>query len=233
MIRGPVTMQSRRIEYLIGREGVLVDDHRADLYRSGLTDETIALQRFRTVPPGMIAQLLGYDRPGIVSAYLIPFPDPAGGFMDHVRLKIFPTLHTDSGTVKYQQPSGSGQRVFFPLATLPAVLDSTEALWLVEGEKKSLAVAQLGFPAIGLCGIEGWHTKGSPTLHHNFNAVRLLGRVVKIVPDGDFQTNEHVAAAVDRLADALTDRGAIPHLVVLPAADKGGGIDEYLTAVSA
>jgi hypothetical protein len=228
----PITKQ-RHIEFLVYRPGRLAAEHLADLRRSGLTDETIAVQRFRTVPPGIIAQLLGYDRPRIVSAYLIPFPDPGGGFMHHFRLKIFPTLHEDSGTVKYQQPRGSGVRIFYPLATLAAVLDSTEPLWLVEGEKKSLAVAQLGFPAIGICGIEGWHVRSAAALHPDFDAVRLLGRVVKLVPDGDWQANDHVATAVDRLADALTERGAIPHLVVLPPAEKGGGIDEYLATVTA
>lgn len=34
----------------------------------------------------MIGRLLGFDIAEIRSALLIPFPDPAGGFMDHVRM---------------------------------------------------------------------------------------------------------------------------------------------------
>ena len=59
--------------------------------------------------------------------------------------------------MKYLQRRASGVRLYFPLATLDAVLHSAEPLYLVEGEKKALAVAQDGRPAIGISGIEGWH----------------------------------------------------------------------------
>ena len=37
---------------------------------------------------------------------LFPFRAPAGGFMDHVRVKIFPALTDSSGhTIKYLQPN--------------------------------------------------------------------------------------------------------------------------------
>ena len=70
----------------------LMADHLADLRKSGLTDETIARQKLRTVPPDMIDELLGFPTPRVVSAYLIPFPDPRGGWMDHVRMKVFPAI---------------------------------------------------------------------------------------------------------------------------------------------
>ena len=59
--------------------------------------------------------------------------------------------------MKYLQPRGSGARLFFTRPTLGESLEGTAPLWLVEGEKKALAVAQLGLPAVGFCGIEGWH----------------------------------------------------------------------------
>src|SRR5262249_42389896 len=152
-------------------------------------DGTITCQKIRSVPPHMIAQLLGFDPRGVVSAYLIPFPNPRGGWLDHVRLKVFPTLTTERGTVKYLQPRGSGVRLFFPLATLPAVLTSDAPLWIVEGEKKSLAIAQLGLPSVGFCGIEGWHRGGTRELLSDFDAIPLRGRVVELVPDGDVATN--------------------------------------------
>ncbi len=45
--------------------------------------------------------------------------------------------------------------LFFPLLTMAAALRGDAPLWLVEGEKKALAVAQLELSAIGFCGIEG------------------------------------------------------------------------------
>jgi hypothetical protein len=195
---------------------LLHPDHRADLRKSGLTDETIAAQKIRTIPPHMIDPLLGFETPKVVSAYLIPFPDPRGGWMDHVRMKIFPTLTTREGAIKYLQPKRSGVRIYFPLATLDAVLHSSAPLYVCEGEKKALAVAQLGCPVIGICGVEGWHLAGSRALHPDLDDVGLEGRLVDLLPDGDWKTNPDVNRAVMRLAEAFERRRATARLVVLP-----------------
>jgi hypothetical protein len=209
----------------------LAPDHLADLQKSGLTDETIALQKIRSVPPAMITPLLGFEAPAVRHAYLIPFPDPRGGWMDHVRMKVFPPLSTDEGTIKYLQPRRSGVRIYFPLATLDAVLRSADPLYIVEGEKKALSVAQLGLPAIGICGIEGWHLAGARALHPDLDDVGLRGRIVDVIPDGDWRTNPDVARAVRHLGSALDSRGAKARLVVVPAPYKG--IDDYLVAKDA
>jgi uncharacterized protein DUF3854 len=198
--------------------GVLAPSHLADLRQSGLSDETIRLHRIRSVPPAMIGSLLGFDVAHIRSAMLIPFPDPrTGGFMRHARVKIFPGLR-DRGRhrVKYLQPRGSGSRLFFTLRTPPDVLEGSVPLWLVEGEKKALAVAQLGLPAVGFCGIEGWHVARSRALLADFDAIRLAGRIIELAPDGDWRVNPDVERGVRQLADALERRGARVRLVVLP-----------------
>jgi hypothetical protein len=192
--------------------------HLADLRKSGLADATIRQQKIRTVPPHMIDVLLGFLAPGVTSAYLIPFPDPRGSWMDHVRVKVFPSIETESGTIKYLQPKHSGVRVYFPITTLERGLYSTEALYLIEGEKKSLAVAQLGLPAIGICGIEGWHRAGSIELLEDFADIPLRNRIVDIIPDGDVETNPDVRRGTTRLMEALARRGAEPRAVILPVA---------------
>jgi hypothetical protein len=176
----------------------------------------------------MIDQLLGFSMPSVQHALLIPFPDPRGGWMDHVRMKIFPSIATDSGTIRYLQPRRSGVRIYFPLATLDAVLHSTENLYIVEGEKKALAVAQLGLPAVGICGVEGWHVAGSRALHPDLDDAGLAGRVVYVVPDSDVQTNHALNAAVRRLGEALAARRAEGRLVLVPDGFKG--VDDYLAA---
>jgi hypothetical protein len=156
-----------RLEFVLSclYDDFLGPEHLADLRKSGLSDETIRLQKIRSVPPHMIDQLLGFKAPKVMSASLFPFPDPRGGWFDHVRMKVFPSIATDSGTIKYLQPRRSGVRIYFPLATLDAVLRTADPLYIVEGEKKALSVAQLGLPAIGVCGIEGWHVAGARDLH--------------------------------------------------------------------
>jgi hypothetical protein len=74
--------------------------HRADLDRSGLSTETIARQKFRSVPPSMIDRLLGFRTPRVVSAYVLPFFSPRGELLaDHIRLKVFPPIATKKGTI--------------------------------------------------------------------------------------------------------------------------------------
>lgn len=133
--------------------------------------------------------------------------------------------------MKYLQPRRSGVRIFFPLATLDAVLRTAAPLYIVEGEKKALAVAQLGLPAIGISGIEGWHLGGSRDLHPDFDDVGLEGRRIHLVPDADMRTNGEVARAVQRLVNALAARGvAKTQLVLIPSPFKG--IDDFLVAPS-
>lgn len=190
--------------------------HLADLRKSGLTGETIALQKITDVPPNMFGALLGFQVPlAVQSMYLLPFFDAADEITDHIRGRIFPPISTSKGTIKYLQPRDSGTRVFFPRATLDAVLHSAEPLYVVEGEKKSLCLAQLGLPSIGLSGVEGWHAKGSRDLHPDLDDVGLLGREVDVLPDGDWRTNPAVNAAVRHLAEALVRRGARPQIIDL------------------
>jgi hypothetical protein len=198
--------------------GAIAPEHRADLEKSGLAAETIAAHRIGSVPPSMIERLLGFDAAKVVSAYIIPFADPRGGWMGHVRLRIFPPYEDDQGrTVKYLGPKGAPPRVYFPLPAIPHISTEEVPLWCVEGAKKALAVSQLGLPAVGFEGIEGWHQRGSTDLLEDFARIHLTSRVVELVPDGDVQANPNVRRGALRFADALRARGAQPRLVRLPS----------------
>lgn len=210
-------------------------EHLADLRKSGLTDATIAMQKIRTVPPPMIGQLLGFQAPKVMHAYVIPYADPHGGWMDHVRLKVFPAYQDRPGrTVKYLGPRGAPPRLFFPVVT-PALADTVVPIYLVEGAKKALAVSQLGLAAIGFEGIEGWHRTGSTDLVGDFALINMNGRVVELLPDGDVSTNVNVARGARRLADALRARGARPRLVRLPGdrMTTKVGPDDYIKVTGA
>jgi Domain of unknown function (DUF3854) len=199
-------------------DGDLAAAHRADLEQSGLSKELIRAQFIRSVPPAMIGPLLGFDRPDIGSALLFPFASPAGGFMDLARVKIFPALTDKDGhRIKYLQPRRSAPRLYFVRHCLHEVLEGHEPLWLVEGEKKALNVAQRGLPAVGFCGVEGWHAKGDRRLLEDFTAIRLRDRIVEVLPDGDYKTNPNVTRAIQRLGAALTAEGARPRVVLLPS----------------
>ena len=199
-------------------DGALAPEHRADLEKSGITDATIHAHYIRSVPPTMIDPLLGFAAPEIRSALLFPFRSPADGFMDHVFLKRFPAGRDRHGhTVKYLTRKGATPRLYFPHPHREAACGSDRPLWLVEGLKQSLAVAQLGdLVTVGFCGVEGWHGKGSTDLCPDFDAIPLRGRIVELLPDGDFSTNPDVERGVRRLGQALIARGARPRVVMLP-----------------
>jgi hypothetical protein len=211
---------NRNLEHLLSRvyDGALAPEHLEDLRKSGLTDETLTAQFIRSVPPSMIARVLGFDLPAVRSALLFPFRSPAGGFMDHVRVKVFPTLaDANRHAIKYLQPKGVPPRLYFVASCLREALESEAPLWLVEGEKKALAVAQLGLSAVGFCGVEGWHAKGERRLLADFDAIRLRDRVIELLPDGDYKTNPHVKRAIQRLGAELVGRCARPRVVLLPS----------------
>lgn len=217
-------------------DGTLAPAHLHDLEKSGLGKDIISEQFIRSVPPTLIPKLLGFDIPAVQSAMLLPFRSSAGGFTPHIRMKIFPTIvkvEREGGarwiaeanlvpsdvkqeTAKYLQPKGSMPRLYFIARCLREVIEGASPLWLVEGEKKALAVAQMGLPAIGFCGVEGWHVKGSRALIRDFESINLRDRIIEVLPDGDYQTNENVKRAVRRLGAALAERGARPRAVLLP-----------------
>jgi Domain of unknown function (DUF3854) len=198
--------------------GDLAPEHRDDLSKSGITDATIQAQYIRSVPPAMIDPLLGYSAPEIRSALLFPFRSPDGGFMNHIFLKRFPPgRDRRNHMVKYLTRKGATPRLYFPQPHLRTVCTSDRPLWLVEGLKQSLAVAQLGeLVTVGFMGIEGWHVKGSTDLLPDFDQIPLKGRRVEILPDSDFQTNADVERGVRRLGQALLARGARPRIRLLP-----------------
>jgi len=208
-------------------------DHQADLDRSGITPETRRLQKIRTIPPYMIDLVLGFTAPRVRSAYIIPFASPRGGWMDHAKLKVFSEEGTaevrgdrveqhreryryNSGARKYLVRKAAPPRLYFPLGTISAALEGQEPVWIVEGMKKRLAVAQLGLPAVGIESAWSWHEKGSRALLADFDFITLEGRTVEVVPDGDMATNPSIAASLRRLGDALRAAGAHPRLVRLP-----------------
>ncbi len=210
------------LEFLLSRvyDGALAPEHLEDLRRSSLGDDIIVEQHIRSVPPDVIRPLLGFDSPKITSAMLFPYPSPDGGFMDAVRLKLFPPqVDAEGHAFKYAQPKGSSPRLYFVRRCLRKVLEGTDRLLICEGEKKSLALAELGYACVGIGGVEAWHVKGDGRLLGDFDAIPLRDRLVEIVPDGDYQTNDHVRLAVQRLGMALANRGtARVQVVLLPQA---------------
>lgn len=109
----------------------LAPEHLDDLRRSGLTDATIEALRFEAVRPHDI-QLKGVE-----SAYQIPYFNLNGSVNCFRRMKLFPPIKTNSGTMRYWQPPDTLPHLYCPpvLNWQSAARDATKPLVITEGEK--------------------------------------------------------------------------------------------------
>jgi len=228
----------------------LLPQHLADLHRSGLTDETIKADGYYSeTDPGLIARMLNWDRPArtLGPCLVIPFRklDDTRNWFCRVR-PDHPITHKDEkDPAKYEQPVGVSPPAFFPAAALARTHAATlSAMGLVEGEKKSSASTQAGWPCIGLCGVWSWQKprpksgpRGDRELIDDLAQIPWDGRVVWIAFDTDEKRKPNVNHARAELARVLTDLGALVHFVDFPSGPRGPdglpgkmGADDYIVA---
>jgi hypothetical protein len=232
-------------------------DHE-DLQRSGLTSVTIAENGLYTETNSTkIAALL--NRGGcpdcclVTGALVFRYRDLNGTVNGFARLKPRTPRVKDGKPVKYEQPKDSPMRAYFPVASLPMLRDAGSSVFITEGEKKSLALSQLGLAAIGIggiwCGCQKDEQSGGHRLIDDLAAIEWENRDIYIVFDYDPQadTRRQVELAQRRLAACLqaagsgsrfagaTERIAIPprvYSVVLPPGPEGAkmGADDFIVA---
>ena len=133
--------------------------------------------------------------------------------------------------VKYLQPEGSASRAYFPESCLHELIYGSD-LFITEGEKKGLALAQIGVAAIALGGVYSWLKDGE--LIEDVRQLDLNDRRVYITFDFDEKesTRQNVTRAKMALAKALEKEGANVFSVDLPPGLGGckQGVDDYLVA---
>jgi hypothetical protein len=205
----------------VNRSPLLVNESDlANLRASGLTDETIRRNMLRS-----------YN-----GALDFPYRDIYGHVGDFRRRRLHrPLIGKDGKAIKYVQPKRSPLRAYFPEASLKLLRDGTSDVYITEGEKKALALSQLGLAAIGIGGMWGGCKKGSAELINDLAEVPWRDRAVFLVFDYDAKasTRREADAARTRLAGALKVAGAGEvYSVTLPPGPNGGkcGVDDYLVA---
>ena len=132
----------------------LTDRHRAELHASGLTDEMNAGAGFRSVRDGEIRDMLGWQPSAHPwgEGWAIPFPCDDGE-APYWRVKLdFPRHGRDGKPIKYESPRGATNRAYLP-PRFREPLECPEVVVITEGEKKALAISQLGLPCIGFVGV--------------------------------------------------------------------------------
>lgn len=159
-------------------------------------------------------------RPKWPPFYRIRYLRPDGDKKDDVRYTNEPL----AGVVAYFPPSIDWTLI---------VPDADTTLIITEGELKAAKACREGYPCIGLGGV--WNFKSAamgvsflPELEC-FNWVR---RRVYIMYDSDVRQKQGVLDALNGLAEALMDRGALPYMVLVPEGENGAkqGLDDYLVA---
>lgn len=153
------------------------------------------------------------------------------------------------GIGKYRQKRGSGLAAYIPRLNINWVEvahDTSQPIWITEGEFKSISVTQQGIPCVGLGGVDNWREKDGSWARPLDN-FQWVGRTVFIVYDADKEsTEEHpykpqVEGAAKRLAARLFESGAQVLLLYIARTDTfrtaraknvevKQGIDDYLEA---
>jgi putative DNA primase/helicase len=213
--------------------------HVKHLRQSGLTNDTIlAAGIYSETSPDKLAVLLNWRKPFKRMAPAIVFPFVgADGRNGYSRIRPDTPRTIKQKPIKYESPRGEPNRIYLPPGVAEKLDDASCELLVTEGEKKSLAATQFGFPCIGLVGVYGWKPKGEEKLLPELERVKWQGRHVRIVFDSDITEKSDVALAESKLAKHLQDRGANVRCVRLPdgPADESGeptksGLDDFLVA---
>ena len=191
-------------------------EHLADLRKSGLTDETIQMAGVYSIAPGDINRFFRQAPDEVESA--LCFPYQGGSF---ARIKLFPAL----GKMKYSQPPRTGARLY-----VPHPVTDHGPLWVVEGEKKTLAAIQIGEPAVGIGGVWNWLSDGEPIA--DIQLVDWSGREVTIVPDSDVFRRTDLLRAIYALGREIQALGAEVLVAQIPQDDDSAkvGLDDFLVA---
>jgi len=214
----------------------LSDKHRAELHASGITDETIDAAGLYTASNGAIAKLLGWQPRQCDWGVGLVYPYADG----YSRVKLdFPRSY-EGKPIKYESPKNAPNRAYFTPGFWE-LLPSADIIVITEGEKKALAVSQLGISCIGLVGVWGWQEKrqrldtgkayGKRHLIDDLKRIEWHDRNVVIAFDSDAVRNALVQLAEARLADLLTQKDATVRVARIPANGDGKvGTDDFIVA---
>lgn len=170
--------------------------------RPGVSDQFLIEAGCHHVGADECVQLYGCRAEGVA----IPFRSLDGQPITEngkpfARVRLYsPTDHQ-----KYHQRGGSDTHIFIPHTFRD--LPRSATLIIVEGEFKSMALAQSGYAAIGLCGINGAmrNVDGKAILHSELAEVLEFHKPARVVFIGDSDTvlNSEFAREVSKLREAL------------------------------
>lgn len=208
-------------------------EHREDLRKSGLNEDTIRRLHFRAVRPHDLRKFHGVE-----TAYNIPYFSMGGDVNGFARSRMFPPIKTADGhTQKYSQPTGSTPHLYLPpLLNWQALAgDPGKTLIITEGEKKAAKACQEGLHALGVGGVWNWRVRldsGEAITLPELDSFSWSNRAVEIIPDSDAWRADKMSQVLGgfyALGMELQRRGAQVQIVRLPDIVGGKvGLDDWL-----
>lgn len=145
--------------------GWLSPETEKDLRRSGLTGTTVVQMNVHDLYPAERKNIPYGDSAAV--GYVIPYLDfKRDPIIDHnieggedgeafFRVRFHDVARSE-GVPKYVQPTGSGVHLFLPCWIGDLLRNPKETLLIVEGEKKAAALAQAGYAAVGIGGVDSF-----------------------------------------------------------------------------
>jgi Domain of unknown function (DUF3854) len=153
-----------------------------------------------------------------VPALVVPTYSPDGSTRSLQVRPDRPRVRGDKA-IKYETPADSLCILDVHPLMRAKVGEISEPLWITEGVKKGDSLASRGCCAVSITGVWNWQRGGE--MLPCWNHVALEGRTVFLVFDSDVMAKPEVQLALERLAEALEDRGAAVNVVYLPEVADG------------
>lgn len=139
---------------------------------------------------------------------------------------------SDAKEKRYTQPPNTAVCPYFPknMDWRAVAKDTDQAIIITEGELKAAAACEVGYPTIGLGGVWNFRMTSEGIFWlPELEKIDWVRRDVYICFDSDYASNPNICAAMNRLAEELMERGALPKVLLLPdVVDEGKtGLDDY------
>jgi len=217
----------------------LLPAHAAELQASTIDPEVVAERGYLSMDATLREPLLAARFPswavGPEESYpllYIPMHGPSGTVTGaQVKPAIAP-IHPNGKAMKYASRRNSPNVLDVHPRNLERVRDARNQLWITEGIKKGDALTSRGLCVVTLTGVFNWRSKLGTI--GDWEDVPLKGRSIVVCFDSDARSNDQVLAAMKRLGNWLTGRGAaeVTYVVVPPMVGEVAvkGVDDYFAA---
>ncbi len=218
-----------------GRTFPLAPHHRRLISASGISAEVCRQRGYATVTVKADLARLGFaPSQRAVPALLIPQYDVRGQVTVYQLRPDTPRI-VDGRVLKYEMPKGARLHIDVPPGARRTIGNPASPLYVTEGSRKADSAVSRGLCCVSLAGVWGWrgtNADGGKVALPDWESFALNGRRVRLAFDSDVVCKPSVRAALLRLRDFLTSKGAKVVVVVFPEGRDGTkvGLDDFLAS---